>query len=208
MGTGARPADVVGASVGATEVACAGFVRSAMSGGTDPSDGAGAAAFLRAGTDAAKAVPGDTGAGIAAPADGSAETAAPRSCRTSAARNTGPPTTRLATTAASAATRSAVMHQQRATRPAIPNRACGKRCGQERAALTVKTKVPDPAFVVGFNMLSWAVRPLDGCRESALPPGTERGPEARTVNSIRRIDSLAGLSPAGRRFCVVPHCIA
>jgi hypothetical protein len=163
-------------------------------GDVPPGDGAPRAAAL-----------GDAPPEDAPPGDGSVATDAALSCRTSAARNTGTSSMRLATTAI-AATDDAAAHKECARRPTIPTRA--KRCRQERTTLAAKTKVPTPVFVVVFNMLSWAVRPLHGCRESALPPGADRGLEAGTVNSIRRVGSPAGLPPIGRRFCVVFHCVA
>jgi hypothetical protein len=174
MGTRAGPNDAVDAGVGATEIVGAG---NAMSGGTDATNGPGAAVrateSMRAGFDATKGIGGSAGtlsvdAGVGATA---------------------------AVGAANASTATAATNMERARRPAIPHRSWAKRCGHERTALTAKTKVPAPVFVVVFNMLSWSVRPLAGCRESALPPGADRGLEAGTVNSIRRVGTLFWLPP-------------
>jgi hypothetical protein len=131
------------------------------------------------------ATPGDEAPGDAASGDGIPAADAACSCRTSLARNAGPSTMRLATTA-SAATDDAAAHRDKVRRPTIPtqaNRAIAtraKRCGQERTALKATTKVLDPVFVVLFNMLSWAVRPLHGLPRECLAAGV--GSRAQGAN--------------------------
>src|SRR3982074_1875850 len=117
-------------------------------------------------------------------------------------RNTVPSPMRLATTASTA-----TALKEMARRPAMPHLRWVKPSNrsQDRSALTAKTKVRAPVFVVVFNMLSGPSRPVDGCRESALPPGTDRALEAGTVNSIRRVGSYFLLPPTGPKIlCGVP----
>src|SRR5207237_1311893 len=108
-----------------------------------------AAAGVPAAVAAAGSVTPEESGGAGALGGGSLATAAAGGCRTSPACNTGPSRMRLATTAI-VATDIAVPRQEKVWSLATPRR--GRRCAQERIAVTIKTKVPSRLFVVTFNM--------------------------------------------------------